>query len=147
MIRSYESLEMPGPISTALSEPFWAAARRNELALQRCEACAQWFFYPRAYCPHCWSERVSWHRASGRGVVKSFSVVHRPGHFAWSPAVPYVIALIELAEGPTMLSQLTGAGAEAAKVGQRVALRCVSVGKFILPFFELEQSRVPGRFV
>ena len=43
MIRSYELLEVPGPIPTALSEPFWAAARRNELALQRCEACAQWF--------------------------------------------------------------------------------------------------------
>ncbi len=134
----YESLAIPGPIPNAISEPFWAGARRNELALQRCEECAQWFFYPRAHCPHCWSKRVSWHQATGQGMIKSFSVIYRPGHVAWVPVAPYVIALIKLAEGPTMLSQLTGAGVDEAKVGQSVVLRCVPVGEFILPFFELD---------
>jgi len=69
-------------------------------------------------------------------VIKTFSVIHRPSHPAWLPAAPYVLALIELAEGPTMLSQLTGDRVVGAKIGQSVSLRCVPVGDFILPFFE-----------
>lgn len=144
MTQSYESLQVPGPISTQVSEPFWDAASRGEFALQRCDACVQWFFYPRTHCPHCWSDRVSWHQASGQGVVKSFSVIHRPGHFAWGGVAPYVIALIELAEGPTMLSQLTGPGLEDVAVGRDVAVFYVPVGRFVLPFFKLNSIEYPG---
>lgn len=136
MIESYENLVVPGPTITAISAPFWSAARNGELALQQCDTCTQFFFYPRAFCPHCWSERVTWRRASGEGVVKSCSVIHRPGHFAWEVAAPYVIALIELQEGPTMLSQLIGIEIDAVKVGRPVQIRCTQVGKYVLPLFE-----------
>ncbi|WP_395065599.1 Zn-ribbon domain-containing OB-fold protein [Paraburkholderia silvatlantica] len=130
----FNLLDVPGPIATAISEPFWAAVRRGEFSLQRCEDCGRWVFYPRAHCPHCWSGRLAWHDASGRGVVKSFSVIHRPGHFAWTAAAPYVIALVELDEGPTMLSQLLADTRDAA-VGLAVAMRPVRIGRFTLPFF------------
>lgn len=140
MTESIPSLTVPGPLPTAISAPFWEAAHRGELALQRCSDCEKWFFYAREHCPHCWSERVSWHAASGAGVIRSCSVVHRPGHVAWEPAAPYVIALIKLNEGPTMLSQLLGDQRLAAKVGQEVKLCCVPIGKFTLPFFELVET-------
>ncbi|TDY15480.1 hypothetical protein B0G81_8524 [Paraburkholderia sp. BL6665CI2N2] len=136
MIESYDNLAVPGPTMTAISVPFWAAARDDELALQQCDACRRFFFYPREFCPHCWSEHTTWRRASGEGVVKSFSVIHRPGHFAWAVAAPYVIALIELKEGPTMLSQLIGVAIDSVEVGQAVKARCTQVGKHVLPFFE-----------
>jgi uncharacterized protein len=142
MTESYEGLVVPGPTTTRISSPFWAAAREGELALQQCDACTQYFFYPRAFCPHCWSERTTWRRASGDGVVKSFSVIHRPGHFAWTEVAPYVIALIELKEGPTMLSQMTGADIEAVKVGQLVQVSCTQVGKHILPFFRVQSGTI-----
>lgn len=132
----YSTLDVPGPIPTAISEPFWSALQRGEFALQRCESCGEAIFYPRAHCPHCWSEKLTWRTASGRGTVKSFSAIHRPGHFAWSAVAPYVIALIDLEEGPTMLSQLIVDAPADACVGMHVTLRAVQIGKYTLPFFE-----------
>jgi len=140
MTESYEFLTVPGPIPTPVSQPFWDAASRGEFDLQRCDDCARWFFYPRAHCPHCWSARVSWRPASGRGVIKTYSVVHRPGHFAWAAVAPYTLALVALEEGPTMLSQLTGPGLDDVAVGRPVRVRWVQVGQFNLPFFELADA-------
>ena len=141
MTELIQSLSIPGPIPTGTSMPFWKAAQLGELALQRCSDCDAWFFYARTHCPRCWSHCLNWHAASGTGVIKSFSVVHRPGHPAWAPAAPYVIALVELQEGPTMLSQLLGDERLSAQIGQGVKLCCVPVGQFTLPFFELTGER------
>jgi len=131
----FNTLKVPGPIPTALSEPFWTALRRGAFVLQHCDACGKTIFYPRAHCPHCWSERIAWRAASGRGTVKSFSTIHRPGHFAWTPVAPYVIALVELEEGPTMLSQLLVDDPADARVGLSVTMRPVDIGQYTLPFF------------
>jgi len=136
----FESLAVPGPIPTNISRPFWDAAREGRFTLQRCDACGSWVFYPRSHCPHCWNPRLSWHQASGRGTVKSFSAIHRPGHPGWTVAAPYVVALIELAEGPTMLSTLVDVALDSVRVGMRVDVRFVLVGKFALPMFALLQQ-------
>jgi len=74
-------------------------------------------------------------------MVKSFSVIYRPGHPGWAAAAPYVVALIELEEGPTMLSTLVDSALDSVRVGMRVAVRFVQVGKFALPMFApLQQS-------
>lgn len=131
----FASLAVPGPIPTSVSGPFWDAAAASRFMLQRCDDCAGWIFYPRSLCPHCWSSRLSWCDASGRGTVKSFSVIHRPGHPAWSDVTPYTIALIELDEGPTMLSTLVDMPHESVVVGIRVSVKFVPIGKFMLPMF------------
>ncbi len=95
-------LNTPGPTIIALTEPFWKAAGDGKLLIQRCEDCGKAVFYPRAICPHCWSRKLRWEPASGRGTLKSFSVVHKPGHPGWIPAAPYVVGLVQLEEGPTM---------------------------------------------
>ena len=131
----FESLVVPGPIPNNVSRPFWDAASEGRFTLQRCDTCGAWIFYPRSHCPQCWSPRLSWQEASGRGMVKSFSVIYRPGHPGWAAAAPYVVALIELEEGPTMLSTLVDIAPDSVKVGMRVAVRFVPVGKFALPMF------------
>jgi len=137
----FESLVVPGPIPNNVSRPFWDAASEGRCTLQRCDTCVAWIFYPRTHCPQCWSPWLAWHEASGRGTVKSFSAIHRPGHPGWTAAVPYIVALIELEEGPTMLSTLVDSALDSVRVGMRVAVRFVQVGKFALPMFApLQQS-------
>lgn len=129
-------LSVPPPTPTAETLPFWQAARRGELLLQRCAECSRWVFYPRALCPHCWSDRLDWAAASARGTVRSFTVVHKPGHPAWAVAAPYTVAVIDLDEGPRMLSALVGIEPAEARVGLAVRARFVEVGDWTLPFFE-----------
>lgn len=92
----------PLPKPTPTSRPFWEAARRHELSLQRCAACKAYIYYPRDRCPHCFSDRLGWERLSGRGKVYSYTVglqkhVARTGHLPpglekrMSPASPCVL--------------------------------------------------------
>ncbi len=95
----------PIPKPTPETLPFWEGTRQGKLRLQRCSACTRHYFYPRPLCPHCMSRRVEWVDASGRGKVHTYVISMRPGRSAPLPA-PYVIAIVELDEGPRMMSNL-----------------------------------------
>lgn len=129
------NLVVPAPTPTAESEVFWNACRQERLLLQRCTGCGRWVFYPRAFCPFCWSDALQWLPASGAGRVRGFTVVHKPGHPGWLAAVPYTVAVIRLAEGPTMLSALMDVDPHGVSVGMPVHVRFCPVGDFTLPFF------------
>ena len=105
----------PIPLPTPETRPFWEAARRHELQLRRCRACGRHHFYPRAACPHCLSADLEWRRASGRGTLHTFTVVHR-GQRDFPLPAPYVIAIVELAEGPRLMSNLVGIEPDPAKI-------------------------------
>jgi uncharacterized OB-fold protein len=98
----------PLPKLSPTSRPFWEAARRHELTLQRCGACRAFIYYPRDRCPKCFSDTLAWERVSGRGKVYSFTVVRRASSRAFSDA-PYVLAIVELAEGPRMTTNIIAA--------------------------------------
>jgi len=134
MTPDFSTLKVPGPTRTALTAPFWDAARSGRLTLQHCDACGKTVFYPRAICPHCWSDRLRWRDASGRARLKSFSVVHRPGHPAWGAVAPYAIGLVELEEGPTMLSHIL-VPLDRLAVGMPLKVTMTRVGSDVLPFF------------
>jgi uncharacterized protein len=110
----------PGPYPTPVSAPFWDAARAGRLVIQRCERCGARQHYPRVICSACWSERLGWERASGRGTVWTLTVAHRPGHPAWAADAPYAIAIVELDEGPRLLANIVGCAPGEVRVGQRV---------------------------
>ncbi|GAA5061127.1 Zn-ribbon domain-containing OB-fold protein [Nocardia callitridis] len=93
----------PVPIPTPLTAPFWAAAQRHEIALQRCGECSAAIGYPRLNCPNCGGRDLDWFTATGRGRVWSYVVVERADP-TFAPDVPYVLAVIELDEGPRLLS-------------------------------------------
>ncbi|MEQ8652706.1 MAG: zinc ribbon domain-containing protein [Kiloniellales bacterium] len=131
----YAALQIPGPTETALSAPFWQAAAEGKLLIQHCGACDRAVFYPRPLCPHCWADALAWRQASGQGRLASFSEVWKPGHPGWLPVAPFVVGLVGLDEGATMLSHILCSSAP--KVGAAVRFRPTEAGGRRLPFFEL----------
>ena len=109
----------PLPKPSPMSEPFWEAARRHELWLQRCADCGRFVFYPRPQCPNCWSAKLEWKQASGRGKIYSYTVVRRPTHRAFTE--PYVLAIVELEEGARMTTNIEAAP-EQVRVGMAVSV-------------------------
>ena len=78
------------------TQPFWDAARDGRLLIKRCAACGRAHFYPRPFCPFCWSERVEWEEASGRATLYTWSVVHQNDLPPFGERVPYVAAIVDL---------------------------------------------------
>ena len=103
----------------AETQEFWEATARGALLLRRCDACAAVIWYPRAFCPMCQSMETSWIESSGRGTVYSFSIT-RKGAGAWAGAAPYVIAYVELEEGPRVLTNIVGCAVEDVHVDMAV---------------------------
>lgn len=102
---------LPAPVVNADSAPYWQGARDNKLLLQRCSDCGTLRFFPRYLCTECGSDNTGWVEATGRGTVHSFTVVHRAAFPEFQERTPYVVALIDLEEGPRMMSNIVGADA------------------------------------
>ena len=101
--------------------PYWEAAARHELALPCCDDCGLVFFPPREFCPGCWSGELSWRPMGGSGTLWTFTEVHVPFYDdAWVEDVPYVVAVVELDEGPRMLADLVELDMERLSIGDRV---------------------------
>ncbi|MGH3247948.1 MAG: Zn-ribbon domain-containing OB-fold protein [Trebonia sp.] len=96
----------PSPKPSAESAPFWAAANRGELMIQRCVTTGRYFFYPRTYSPFVTGGAAEWVQVSGRAKLYSYIIDFRPPP-AFGPG-PNVIAVVELAEGPRMMTNLVG---------------------------------------
>jgi len=129
-------IRKPLPLPTLETRPFWDACKRHELRIQRCSACGHYQFYPRMYCAQCFSDGVEWVPASGHATVLSFTIVRRPVSPAYAPDVPYVVALVTLEEGPTMMTNIVECEPEKVEIGMRVAVTFedwsedISIAKF-----------------
>src|SRR5215468_2690855 len=110
----------PVPVPTKETKPYWDGCKKHELHIQKCAACSHYQFYPRLYCTACMSDKVEWVKASGRGKVLSFTIVHRPVTQAFAGDVPYVVALITLDEGPQLMSNVVGCPPEKVHIGMPV---------------------------
>ena len=110
----------PRPEPTPISRPFWEATARGEFMIQHCARCAQNIFYPRINCPGCGGRELGWRPTSGRGSVYTFTVARRPTHPAFADRVPYVIAVVELEEGPRVTTNLVDCDPEAVAIGMPV---------------------------
>jgi len=106
-----ESYTGPIPKPTPETKPFWEAAKRHQLVIQRCNDCRQHYFYPRPLCPHCLSRNVEWTQVSGRGRLHTFVINHRPPRNFPVPA-PFIIGIVELDEGPRLMSNIVGVAAD-----------------------------------
>src|SRR5437764_12940025 len=112
--RSYKK---PLPRVDEESRGYWEALARHELYFQRCRDCGAARFYPRALCPACLSSATEWVRASGRGTVYTFTVTHQNQTPGFREELPYVLAMVELAEGPRLLTTPVGGGPAAVRCG------------------------------
>ena len=91
------------PQATPETAHFWDGTKNGELRLQRCDACTHTYFPPRPFCPACASGAVSIVKASGRATLFSYVISHRPAP-GFTP--PYAIAVVQLAEGPRMMTNI-----------------------------------------
>jgi uncharacterized OB-fold protein len=125
------------PPTSELTAAYWEAARRRELVIQRCGDCEHWLFPPHAHCPKCGSDRLAWKRVSGKGTVYTFTVAHRPPHPVFSAQCPLTIAIVELAEGPRMMTNITGCKPADVQVGMAVIVdfETIDDSDFLLPVF------------
>jgi hypothetical protein len=92
------------PVIDSESESFWRAAKDGRFLIMRCRPCDRPYFYPRRYCPRCWSDQTEWQQASGRGAVYTFSIVHQNPAPPFSDWVPYAVVLVDLDEGVRVMA-------------------------------------------
>lgn len=110
----------PLPLVDAQSRPYWEAARRHELRLPKCDACGALRVQFERWCPRCGSEKSTWNRLSGRGTVWSHCTFHRPYFKQFEPDLPYGVALVQLDEGPKLITNIVGIERSGIRIGLQV---------------------------
>jgi uncharacterized OB-fold protein len=128
-------MELPKPEPTELSRPFWDGLRAGHLLFQRC-SCGHAFLPARAHCPACLQPDPGWERASGRGSLVSWVVYHTAYHPAFEGRLPYNVALVQLAEGPRLLTNIASPN-EALAADAPVELKIEWEGETALARFRL----------
>jgi uncharacterized OB-fold protein len=126
------------PKPTPETQHFWEGAKHGELRLQRCCACETTYFPPQPFCPSCTSGDVEVIVASGRGTLHSYVISHKP-----TPGIapPYCVAVVELAEGPRMMSNIIGTDITPENLPLDMPVRVQFVeqnDEIALPFFQPE---------
>lgn len=116
------------PVPDADGAAFWQAAGERRFVVKRCGSCRRAHFYPRPFCPFCWSADVRWEDASGRGVVYTYSVVRRNDLPAFADRVPYVAAIVELEEGPRVMTNVVGIEPDDVRMEMPVAVDFAAAG-------------------
>ncbi len=117
-----KDFKKPLPRIDEESKWFWEACARHELYVQKCGDCRTVRFYPRALCPSCLSSRTDYLRASGRGRVYTFTVTHQNQAPGFRDELPYVMAYVELEEGPRVLTNVVGCPPDEVKIGMPVTV-------------------------
>ena len=123
------------PQIDASTQEFWDAARRGVLRIKHCNACGENHYYPRPFCPTCWSTDVEWIDAAGTGTLYTYSVVHANDLPSFRHRVPYVVAMVDLDEGPRMETNVVDCALDELRVGMRVAVVFEDEGELVLPRF------------
>ncbi len=125
----------PLPPSTPLNAPYWESAKRHTLQLPRCARCEAFHYPPEKYCPHCLHDDLVWTAIAGTGTVYSFTIVHQKYHPAFE--TPYNVAVVELPEGPRLLTNIVGCAHGDVRVGMAVRVTYDDITEeFTLPKFE-----------
>jgi hypothetical protein len=108
------------PVIDDINRPFWEGCREGVLRLQRCGSCGHLRYPIATICPRCLSSEAAWEQVGGDGEIFSFVVFRHVYNEAWRERVPYVVALVRLDEGPTLIGNITGVAPESVEVGMPV---------------------------
>jgi uncharacterized protein len=115
-------MSFPLPEPTPLSQPYWDALKQGRLTFQRCSQCGHSWLPARAECPECLRAEWAWTTASGKGRVVSWVIYHHAYHEAFKERLPYNVALVELDEGPRLITNIVNP-AQGLKAERPVELR------------------------
>ena len=114
--------EKPKPVIDMASEPFWEAAGRHELIIQKCGDCGHKVFPPNSVCTNCLSSNLGWIELSGKGKVWSFVIFHQKYYEGFAKETPYNVAVVETDEGIKMTTNLVGIDNEEIRIGMPVSV-------------------------
>ena len=112
----------PLPTPTSETQFYWDKCKQHELWTRRCNDCSQAYFYPRDFCPDCFSRNTEWIQCSGRGTLHTFGIVVRPPHRGWAEDVPFVVAMVDLEEGCRMPTNLVQVDADVTDPGKSIRI-------------------------
>ena len=136
---------LPPPERTELTAPYWEALEAGELVFQRCSECGNAWLPARTECPRCLAPAWSWEKASGDGRLVSWVVYHRSYHPAFADRLPYNVAIVELEEGPRLISNITGVqGGEGLEADMRLHLNVERQGVVPLARFKIAEGSAPA---
>lgn len=115
---------------------FWEATQDGRFLLRRCAACHAFHYYPRNFCPECWSEEVVWEQACGRAVLYTHSTVFVNDLPPFGEQVPYVAAVVDLEEGPRMMTQVVDCEPDQLRIGMALdaTFRTIADGVTLVVF-------------
>jgi uncharacterized OB-fold protein len=130
--------KLSDPVLSPETEAFWAASAEGRFLVKHCRSCGKAHWYPRSMCPFCASFDTEWRPGSGRGTVYTFSVMRRAGD-------PFVIAYVELAEGPRMMTHIVECDPQTIRIGDAVTIVFRrSEGDYAVPCFKPSSPGVAG---
>jgi len=128
----------PLPVVTEESRHFWEGCRQGKLLLRYCDQCQRYQFYPRLYCMQCGSNVLRWVEASGRGVIYSYTIIRQSKSPEFMNDTPYNVSIVQLEEGPRMLSNIVDIDPSELQVDLPVTVVFDQVNESIsLPRFRL----------
>ncbi|ULE34443.1 Zn-ribbon domain-containing OB-fold protein [Mycobacterium sp. IDR2000157661] len=122
------------PTTDADSEAWWSAVQDRKLLINSCESCGRTSLYVRPFCPHCWSENVALAEACGRATLYTWSVVHHNAA-PFDARVPYIVAMVDLEEGPRLMTTIADCPAEQLSAGMELVLDFREDDGFTVPVF------------
>ena len=132
------SHSIPIPVPNFDNAGFWDGCRQRELRVQRCTSCGGVRHPPRPMCPQCNSVEFEWMKTSGRGTIYSFTIVHGPTLPAFQERAPHNVVVVELDEGPYIVSNVVECAPSALRIGTRVEVTFSDVSESLtLPLFRL----------
>jgi hypothetical protein len=117
------------------TRPWWDAAREEKLLVRRCGGCGRTHLYPRPFCPACWSQDVSWEQASGRATLYTYSIVRVNDLPPFGSRVPYVAAIVDLAEGPRLETNVVDADPDTLTIGMPLQVTFRHEPELSVPLF------------
>ncbi len=133
-----ESVSRPLPELRNAGAEYWRAAARGTLAIPTCRACSRAFWHPRPHCPHCGSDDVELVAGKGTGIVHTFTVVRQSADPFFKSKVPYVVAMIRLDEGISMMSNVVDCNVDAVRIGMPVEVMFEpAAGDIAIPVFRI----------
>lgn len=129
--------QKPLPQPNADTRPFWDGCKEHQLRFQKCGNCGHVRWPPAIICPMCHSRETEWIVASGRGKTYTFAVSHHAFHKAFENDIPYVVAIVELEEGPHLLTNIVGCSPEEVRCDMPVEVTWEDITReFSLPKFK-----------
>lgn len=127
----------PIPLTQPWSDAFWEGTKNGKLLIQHCKDCDSNIFYPRKFCPECWSGNLDWIEATGKATIYSYSTAYDMVEPRFWEDLPYTLAYVDLDEGIRMATRIVGCPPEEICIGKKVEVTFHKLNEeFYLPYFK-----------